>query len=230
MDRHSIIILKEYFDRLLLKSESITESTVSKRPFITLSRQTGAGGFDFSDRLLSVINSRVNAFDEKWSLFDKNILEKVLEDNALPKEIGKFMPEKRISEFQNVIEQLFGLHPSEHKLVHKISVSIYHLAFFGNIILVGRGANIITAGLDGGVHIRLIEPIDKRVKHAMDHFELDKSTAHEFILNEDKGRKEYIKKYYSKNIEDCNLYSFVINFAKMSKSNALELIADMVIK
>jgi cytidylate kinase len=228
--RHSINILKEYFDRQIRNAGELRNLADTSRPFITISRETGAGGFGFSDKLLYEINTSSKHADDKWTLIDKNILEKVIEDYSLPKEIERFMPEKKISEFQIVIEQLFGLHPSEHKLVHKISMSIYKLAILGNIILVGRGANIITSGLKNGFHIRLIEPIEKRVSNAMAHFNQDRKSAKKFIETEDKGKKEYIKKYYSKNIDECGLYSLIINFGKISRKDAIELIKKKIIE
>lgn len=227
MDKRSgIEIIEEYIARLSSRHEVEKIIARNTKPFITISRETGAGGFDFPSRLLDRINS--NSGDELWALFDKNILEKVIDDNELPRELARYMPERKIPEMQNVIEQLFGLHPSEHKLIHKITLTIYHLAYLGNIILVGRGANIITSGLKHGLHLRLIEPIEKRAAHACEHFNIDKAAAIKFIENEDKGRREYIKKYYSKNIDDGNLYSIIINFGRTDRDGVIRILSKLV--
>jgi len=224
--RTGIEILEEYVGRLLSKHETEKTTARNTKPFITISREAGAGGFDFPGRLLDRINS--SSGDEVWGLFDKNILEKVIDDNELPKELARYMPERKIPEMQTVIEQLFGLHPSEHKLIHKITLTIYHLAYHGNIILVGRGANIITSGLKHGLHLRLIEPFEKRVAHACEYFNLDKAEAKKFIEAEDKGRREYIKKYYSKNIEDGSLYSIIINFGRTDRDGVIRILSKLV--
>ena len=62
-----------------------------------------------------------------------------------------------MSEIQDLIEQFFGLHPSEQKLIRKISNTIIHLAVLGNVVLMDRASNIITRELAGGLHIRLIK-------------------------------------------------------------------------
>lgn len=227
-NRSSIKIVEEYMERLSERSKSSMPVERNTKPFITISRETGAGGFDFAGRLLDRINCTKP--EEKWALFDKNILQKVIEDNNMPGELERFMPERKIPEFQTVLEQLFGLHPSEHKLIHKISMTIYHLAYLGNIILVGRGANIITAGLKHGLHLRLIEPIERRAGYAAEYFNLDKGAALKFIENEDRNRKEYIKKYYSKNIDDGHLYSIIINFGRVERDAAIRSLSKLISK
>lgn len=227
MDKRSgIEIIEEYIERLSSRHEVEKIIARNTKPFITISRETGAGGFDFPSRLLDRINS--NSGDELWALFDKNILEKVIDDNELPKEIARYMPERKIPEMQTVIEQLFGLHPSEHKLIHKVTLTIYHLAYLGNIVLVGRGANIITSGLKHGLHLRLIEPYERRVAHACEYYNFDKAEAKKFIDAEDKGKREYIKKYYSKNIEDGNLYSIIINFGRTDRDGVIRTLSKLV--
>ncbi|MCE1165832.1 MAG: cytidylate kinase-like family protein [Bacteroidetes bacterium] len=225
-NRSSIKIVEEYMERLSERSKSSMQSERNTKPFITISRETGAGGFDFAAKLLDRINCIKP--DEKWALFDKNILQKVIEEHNMPGELERFMPEKKIPEFQTVLEQLFGLHPSEHKLIHKISMTIYHLAYIGNIILVGRGANIITAGLKHGLHLRLIEPLEKRVSYAGEYFNIDKVAALKFIETEDKNRREYIKKYYSKNIDDGHLYSIILNFGRVERESAIRALSKLI--
>ncbi len=227
-NRSSIRIVEEYMEKLSERSKSSMHTERNTKPFITISRETGAGGFDFANKLLDRINSIKP--EEKWALFDKNILEKVMEDYEMPRELERFMPERKIPEFQTVLEQLFGLHPSEHKLIHRISMTIYHLAYLGNIILVGRGANIITAGLKHGLHLRLIEPLDRRVAYSAEYFNIDRGAALKFIETEDRNRKEYIKKYYSKNIDDGHLYSIIINFGRVEKDAAIKSLSKLISK
>ena len=66
-----------------------------------------------------------------WTVFDKNIVEKVLEDHHLPKRIAKFMREDRIFEGTDIMDELFGLHPSAWSLAHKTAETILHLAELG---------------------------------------------------------------------------------------------------
>src|SRR5258708_10866794 len=44
------------------------------------------------------------------------------------------------------------------------------LAKDGQVILVGRGANFATAGLGGGIHVRLVAPADHRASYYAQRF------------------------------------------------------------
>ena len=59
---------------------------------------------------------------------------------------------------------------------------------------------------------------------------MSKNSAINLIRKEDKDRSSYIKKYFTKNIDDPYLYSLVINFDLLKVEDALDLISDEVIK
>ncbi|MBN1634391.1 MAG: cytidylate kinase-like family protein [Ignavibacteria bacterium] len=219
--------LKSYFNR---KTFHGTGKEIKKveviEPFITISRETGAGGISLGENLVSYLNIFDTDRKKDWMLYDKNILEKVLSDNVISREIENLIPEKKIPELQSIFEQLFKLHPSTQTIVHKISRTILQIASMGNAIIVGRGANIITRELKCGLHIRLISSMDKRIKQIQEIMNLDKVHAAKFIENEDKDRKQYIWKNFSREIDDASLYSIVINLAKINIEDAVRIIAE----
>jgi cytidylate kinase len=227
----SLDIFRKYFEHQIGKARKTMEkSEHHNQPFITISRMTGAGGVDFPERLVQHLNTNLKHKEDSWMFFDKNILEIVLEEHNLPKEISRFMPEKKISEFQDVIEQLFGLHPNGHKLVTQISDTILHLSHLGNVVLVGRGSNIITANNKKGLHLRLIDSTENRVENIRNFFNLKKAEALKLVQDQDKNRKSYIKKYFNKDINDPNLYSLIINFNNIKVDEALNLIEEQILR
>ena len=182
--------LKSYFNRKALQGEGKEIKKVEViEPFITISRETGAGGISLGEYLIQYLNIFDTQRKKDWMLYDKNILEKVTGDNVLSREIENLIPEKKIPELQSIFEQVFKLHPSQQTVVHKISRTILQIASMGNAIIVGRGANIITKGLKCGLHIRLISSMDKRIRYIQDVMKLDKIHAAKFIGQEDKDRK-----------------------------------------
>jgi cytidylate kinase len=108
------------------------------------------------------------------------------------------MPENWISEINDTIEELCGLHPPSWTLVRQTAETVLRLAKLGNVILIGRAANIITAKLDSVFHVRLVASLEKRLLHIQETDHLDPKTALEFVHFEDKGRAQYLQKYYRK--------------------------------
>ncbi len=227
----SFKVFEEYFERkLTTHKETIKRKSSYVEPFVTISRETGAGGIQFGDLLVDYLNKYDTKRKNDWKIFDKNILEQIIQEHDLPAEMAKYISEKKISEIQGVLEQLFSLHPSEQMLITKASNTILHLALLGNVILIGRGSNIITKELQGGLHIRLIDTLEKKIKNIQSIFNLDKNEAIKFIKKEDKERKQYLKKYFSSDIEDVSLYSMVLNLNHFSTDEAVNLVGEEVIR
>jgi len=76
---------------------------------VTISRQSGSGGHAVASRLAEYLQARETGGRCPWTVFDRNLVEKVLEDHHLPKRLARFMPEDRISEISDTMDELFGL-------------------------------------------------------------------------------------------------------------------------
>jgi hypothetical protein len=165
-----------------------------------------------------------------WTVFDRNLVEKVLEDHHLPKRLARFMPEDRIPEIADTLDELFGLHPPSWLLVRKTAETILHLAELGNVILIGRGATAITARLDGMLHVRLVGSLEQRVQRIQQLNCLSSKAALDLALREDRGRQRYLRKYFHRDIDDPLLYHLVINTDLMTCEGAAETIADAAMR
>ena len=200
-----------------------------QHPFVTISRATGAGGITVGERLAQFLNEHDHEATCSWTVFDKDLVQTVLKEHNLPDFIGRYMPEDKKSEVEDFFEELFNLHPSEWSLVHKVSETIMHLAQMGECILVGRGANIITRKLPYGFHVRLTGTLKYRVHHIQAYYQMGYEEALRFVQNEDRGRKEYFKKHFAKEIDDPLFYDLTINTDSISYHFAARLIGKAVL-
>ncbi len=196
---------------------------------ITISRQSGSGGHVVGEELTRRLEAARKGVGCPWTIFDRNLVEKVLEEHNLPARLARFMPEDRISEISDTMDELFGLHPPSWSLVRDVSETILHLAERGNAIIIGRGANVITARMDSVLHVRLIGSVEKRCEHLQQRLDLSKGAAMKLLRSEDRARGRYLKKYFDKNIEDPMLYHLLVNTDLVSHSEAARLIAELVL-
>jgi len=199
------------------------------RQAVTISRQGGSGGHAVASALAEYLQKRAPDDGCPWAVFDRNLVGKVLEDHNLPKRLARFMPEDRISEMADTMDELFGLHPPSWTLVRQASETILHLAELGHVILIGRGAHIITAKLDYVFHVRLVGSLEKRVEHmqALEH--LSRKEALALVRREDRGRRRYLKKYFDSDIDDPLHYHLVINTDLVSYEEAARLVGDALL-
>jgi cytidylate kinase len=165
----------------------------------------------------------------KWVFFDRNLIEKVLEDHNLPKQISEFMYEGKYKHLNAVVYELLGLKPSEWTLVHKTTDTILQLARMGNVVIVGRGANIITSKLKNTFHVRLIASLEKRVEHIKSLLEMSEKEALSYNKKEDENRKKYLKSHFHADVDDPLLYHMTVNTDLLTHKGAAYLIAEAVV-
>lgn len=210
---------KEELDRKKIK--------VEPGPCITISRQTGAAAGEISDLLIDILKSKSKKTAE-WAVFDKNLIEKVIEDHRLPQKISDYLTEEKHSFLNSMMNEIFGIHPSPYRLVHKTTKTILQLAQIGNCIIVGRAANIILRDLKNTYHIRIIAPLKKRIKQVQSYYNYSEEEAKKFIEEEEDKRREYVKHYFHKNIDDPSLYDLVINTERHTTEETARILAEAI--
>ena len=199
------------------------------RPAVTISRETGSGGISIAEKLAEYLQAHDRDTTCPWTVFHKNLVEKVLADHSLPQRLAQFMPEDRVSAIQDMVEEVLGLHPSSWTLVRQTTETILHLAELGHVILVGRAANVITGKLENVFHVRLVGSLENRIERVQSFFHIGEKAALQFIRKEEQGRKRYLKKHFRQSIDDPLLYDLVINTDRFTQEEAARLIGDALL-
>ena len=212
-----------------IKTPEQRRAELAPRYAVTISRATGSGGHTIADKLASELQTRAPGA-RPWTVFDRNLVEKVLEDHNLPTRLAQFLPEDRVSELEDMMQELLGAQPSSWRIVPQTSETILHLAELGNVIIVGRGANVITARLDHVFHVRLVGSLERRVARLMELDKLSRKAALVLVQKEDRGRQRYLRKYFRADIDDPLIYHLVINTDRFSEDQAARLIAEAVLR
>ena len=138
-------------------------------------------------------SSPTTAGARRRTIFDRTLVEAVLQDHHLPSRLAAFMPEDKVLQMHDIIEDLFSLHPPTETLVRQTSETILRLADLGNVIILGRGGNIITGRLPQALHVRLIGSVELRLNHLQVFDKLSRKDALARIEREDGGRARYLK-------------------------------------
>ena len=164
-----------------------------------------------------------------WTVFDRNLIDKVLEDHGLPAYLAKFLPEDRVSELSDLIADVFGVHPSSKTVVQKTVETVRKLAQAGNVILIGRGATVVTARMPRVLHVRIVAPLEQRIEHCIEAYQMKRAEARKFCPTEDRARRRYLKKYFGVDANDPLQYHLIINTGQVSYAEAARIIGDAVL-
>ena len=165
-----------------------------------------------------------------WAIFDQNLIKKVLDDHLLSTRLAEFLPETSKSLLSEMVEKLRGKHhPSASKIVEQTVETIWQLAEGGQVILVGRAANVITAGLKNVFHVRLVGSLDNRIERVEEAYDFDRRAALEYIRAQDAAKRLYVQDYFGRDIDDPELYHLIINTDRIPYGDTARLIGDAVI-
>lgn len=195
---------------------------------VTISRDAGSGGNSIAELVVGRLKQADPKSPVPWTLFNKNLIEKVLEDHQIPTRLAKFFPEDRLLELQDMMDEIVGLRPDSWAIVEKTTETILKLAAIGNVVIVGRAANIVTGKLPDVLHVRLTGSLEIRTQRLMESQRLTRKAALAYIEREDTGRRRYLKKYFGVKNDDPLLYHLVINTDQIPLEQAADLIARTV--
>lgn len=198
------------------------------RPGITISRESGTRAHDIAQMLTGRLNADLGYQNGNWEFYDRNLVERVLEDHHLPKRLAAFMPEDKDPPLQGLINELVGLHPSLWELFQDTCETILKLARIGNVVLLGRGAHILTRGLKSMVHVRLVGSLSCRACYYANQLDIPLDEAVDRIQREDAGRRNFIRSHFNEDINDPHAYDLTINTDGVSDEAVVEMILAQV--
>jgi cytidylate kinase len=105
---------------------------------------------------------------------------------------------------------------------------IQDLAGNGNVVIIGRGSNMILSDLPGVFNVSLVAPIESRVENIMRREELSREEAAAYVENLEQARVTFFRKFFKVNANDPNLYHMVLNTGLLPPANAAQVITQAV--
>ncbi len=196
----------------------------STGPFITISRESGTGGSVLANALAERLREEIPG-EPSWTVFDRNIVETMLQSRHLSPRIARFLPEDKVSEIDASIGELVGLHPNIWSLIERTNEMMAELARRGHVILVGRGANCATAKIEHGLHLRLVAPAEFRAQRIAPDLGVSVEAAGAHNRHVDAARRAYVHSVFQADIDRASFYDLTINTARFATPEVVELVA-----
>ncbi len=207
---------------------------------ITISKEHGAGGREIARELARALG---------YELADKAVIIKVAQQAKVASERVEKFDQEEYSPLSKYLSNLFLANPSLYSVMgfempmagplpaggdffdaeqylrftQAVIESLYQK---GEVVLVGRGSQYLLAGKPGCLHIKLVAPLEHRVRRVMERQELGEKEARERIHKKDKARAAYIRDFYGKDWADPAHYHLVVNTGLFSIGQAVGLIRE----
>lgn len=98
----------------------------------------------------------------------------------------------------------------------------------GNLVYHGLAGQLLLKNLPAVLRVRLIAPVESRVRTLMEQRQMDQAAAEQYINHVDEHRSRWVKAMYGEHIDDPALYDMVINLETMSVPVACKLVAATI--
>ena len=179
---------------------------------ISISRQMGSKGDELAQQVADHLNWRCVGYE----LINQAALAAGAPHVALAEidELGFFNLQPTAEErqaYQSEIERIIG-----------------ELADVGQVVLLGRGGQVILQDHPNVLHLRIVAPLETRVNWLQQENNFPADEARICLVQSDHVRARYLRQHYDKHLDDPMLYHLMINTGLLDLSQAVKLITQMV--
>ena len=205
---------------------------------ITVSRQYGSGGDEIAARVCELLG---------YGYFDKKLIARVASDVGLAEgeavdlteddyKVGSFLARLlnrsggTTTQVRSWREDTAGTRVAEvrpldeDQAVALVKQAIEAAGRQGDILIVGRGGQVVLKDKPGVLHVRVEAPVAARVRRVVEHDRVTSSQAAETVAMRDKAAASYLKRFHDVDWADTSLYHLVINTEKVDVETAANII------
>ncbi len=195
------------------------------QPFVTISRQYGCDAFSLAESLAEKLKKPFG--NQAITIYDRELLNVISEKKEITEYLVHSLTERTRGEIEDWMVSLFGGLASEMKAFRSMAKTIIALASKGHCIIVGRGGAVITQNLDGGRHVRLVAPIEWRLKNLEQYSSHQDDLQLEQLKQLDIEREGFVKKYLEKDIKETGHFDVILNNEKLSLEEQVNIVATL---
>ncbi len=214
-------ILFKYMDRLQVEQDTKKELG----PVITISRDCGCFAGEIAEKLvLRLTEENHKAKKGKWSWISKEIINDAatkLQTNS--KQIEHFFKSESYRFLGDIIASFSKPYASDDLIKRTVTRVVKTYAEEGNVIIVGRGGFAITKDIPRSLHVKLIAPLNWRVKSVANRYNLTEQEAKKRIEDIGAKRDSFVKLFYGKEHNDT-VFHVVLNREKLSTDEIVDQI------
>jgi hypothetical protein len=183
--------------------------------YISISREAGARGGEIAQLVGKELG---------WEVLDKTLLDVIADRYQLCRAMLELVDETKVNWAHDVLGTFLDSHiiPHEKYLVHLARI-VRLAGRQGNVVIVGRGAHFLLPRAQG-LAVRVVASEKYRAQQLMERLGCDAAKARRMMIEIDRGRAEFVQRFFHHNIGDPCLYDLVVNVEQLGVTAATALI------
>lgn len=206
-----------------------SQSLLPYWPFVTISREAGTGALGLGTQLAARLNG-VDPPEHPWQCLDRELVQRIAADHHISADLIESLERSShtwISEFFSGLSHADKT-PSELAVFKRCVETMRALARAGHVILIGLGGMLITRDLPGGLHVRLVAPIEWRVRRLAENDRLSPSEARARVELLDSGRQAFFRRFWPGQPVTPECFHLTLNAALLGESQMVDAIVTLL--
>jgi cytidylate kinase len=110
--------------------------------------------------------------------------------------------------------------------VRMVGLVIRGLAGEGNVLVVGRGGQVLLREYPCALHVQIVAPLKRRIETVMAREDIPWRAAQSRVRASDRARFDYLRRYHDANWLDSTLYHLVLNTARIPLDATVDLVVS----
>jgi cytidylate kinase len=194
-------------------------------PTVTLAREFGCEGYPVSLALQALLEKQTG---RQWVVMDRALLEAVAKEQHVSEQMLANLGTKNRF-LDDMLSTLSPRWKSDKDYYRLLCRQIVALAQQGNVILVGRGATILTQDISNCYHFRLVAPMSFRIASISSRLGIRRDEASDLINTRQRQRDAFVKDFLGRDIAEPTLYNLIFNNARCSVDRIAAIMAEVVV-
>ena len=195
-------------------------------PFVTITWQAGAERVSLPGQLARKL-AATQPQRPAWSHWDVELIDKVSATCHLPAEVIASLERSGHSWFDDLLTGISG-RTDQMVIFHRIRDAIRELAREGHAVLAGHGSVYMTRDLPGGLHVRLIAPLELRISNMAKHLDLSTEQAERVVHRLNRQREAFFHRFWPDRPLAAEMFAAVLNIAELDDPRLTDAIVAML--
>ena len=111
---------------------------------------------------------------------------------------------------------------------HQVERIVRELAKGGQVVIVGRGGQVILRDHPQVLHVRVIAPLETRVAWLQEERNFPAEEARICLTQSNRVRARYLQQNYNCDLDDPTLYHLIINTGLLDLAQAVKMITQII--
>lgn len=109
-----------------------------------------------------------------------------------------------------------------------LSAVMVDLASSGNVLIMGRGGNMVLKDAPSALHVGVVAPLEFRIDLTMRNNDMERADAERYVMMEERARVSFFRRHFKAHPDDPHLYHMMVNPATLGIERAAQVVARAV--